>query len=96
MRLERIRTKYLPKLYARDIREMLRVSEVRAVFTIVELFLRAALFRKESRVIDSLSIIYKTDHPQQDDENWMRHTLIRNVAGEMKISATEVKRLSKK
>ena len=94
--LERIRTKYLPKLYARDPREMMRVSEVNAVFTIVKLFLRAALFRKESRVIDSLSILYKTDYPEQDDENWLKHSVIRNVDGEMKLSTKEVKRLSRK
>ncbi len=93
VRLDRIKTEYLPKLYARNPREVMRASEVKAVFTIVELFLRAALFRKESRVIDFLSLLYKTDYPDQDDKNWLRHSVIRNVNGEMMVGAKEVKRL---
>lgn len=92
--LERIKTKYLPRLYARSPREMMRVSEVKAVFYNIEAHLRAALFRKESRYSSTSAILYKTDHPKQDDKNWLKHTLIRNVGGEMTLGTKEVKRLS--
>ena len=95
VRLERIKTKYLPKLYARNPREMMRVSEVEAVFLVVEAFLRASLFRKESRQ-NPCSLFYKTEYPERDDRNWLKHTLIQNVDGEMKLSKRDVKRLRKK
>jgi succinate dehydrogenase/fumarate reductase flavoprotein subunit len=92
--LERIETKYLPKIYARNPREMMRVSEVNSVFFIAKAFLKAALFRKESRTCDRLSIFYKTDYPHQDDKNWLKHTVIRNIRGELNLSTKDVKRLT--
>jgi succinate dehydrogenase/fumarate reductase flavoprotein subunit len=91
--LERIQTNYLPKIFARNPREMIRASEVRSIFVLVEAFLKAALFRKESRIIPPLSIIYKTDFPEHDDKNWLKHTVIHNIRGEMKLDARDVKRL---
>lgn len=93
--LERIKTKYLPKIYARNPREMMRVSEVKTVFVIVEAFLKSALFRKESRQ-NPTSILHKTEYPNRDDNNWLKHTLIQNVDGEMKLSTRDVKRLDRK
>ena len=93
--IERIKTRYLPKLYARDPREMMRAAEVDTIFTAVEMFLRAALFRKESRQ-NPCSILYKTEYPEQDDKNWLKHTVIRNKNGEMVLDTKEVRRLSKK
>lgn len=93
--LERIRTRYLPQLYARNPREMLRASEVKAVFTNVEAYLRAALFRKESRA-PMASLLRKTEYPARDDANWLKHTLLRYVNGEMTLSTKDVRRLTKK
>lgn len=93
--LERIRTRYLPKLYARSPREMMRVSEVKAVFTTGEAFLRGALFRKESRA-PMASLLHKTESPTRDDANWLKHTLFRHLKGEMTLSTKEVKRLGNK
>ncbi len=92
--LERVKMRYLPWLYARDPREMMRVCEVDSVFFIAEAFLSAALFRKESRQ-NKCSLLYKTEYPERDDTNWLKHTVIRNVDGEMKLSKKDVKRLSK-
>jgi succinate dehydrogenase/fumarate reductase flavoprotein subunit len=93
--LERIRTRYLPKLYARTPREMMRVSEVNAVFSNVESFLRAGLFRKEC-LNGGCMLFEKTGYSPQDDTNLPYHTLIRCVDGEMTVSTKPVKRLSKK
>lgn len=94
VRLGRITTRYLPKIYARDPREMMRVSEVQAISVIVEAFLRAALFRKESR-LNPCTLLHKTDYPERDDKNWLKHTLLRNLDGEMTVSSKELKRLKK-
>lgn len=90
--LHRIKARYLPRLFARNPREMLRVSEVQSVFFVAEAHLRCALFRKESRS-SLVSILYKRDYPKQDDENWLKHTVVRNIAGEMTLGTKEIKRL---
>jgi succinate dehydrogenase/fumarate reductase flavoprotein subunit len=91
--LKRIETRYLPKLYAQNTREMMRASEVNAIFSNVECHLKAALFRKESRHAETPTIFYKTDYPETDDNNWLKHTVIRNLAGEITLTTKEVKRL---
>lgn len=92
--LERIKAKYLLTVYARDPREMLRVSELKAITFMVEALLGAALFRKESRR-NNCSLLYKTEYPERDDKNWLKHTVIRNVNGEINFSTKDVKRLKK-
>jgi len=92
MHLERIKTRYLPFLYARNTRELLRVSEVHSTFWIAEAHLRAALFRQESR-FPYVSLLYKRGCPVEDDENWLKHSVIRNIDWQMTIGTKEVKRL---
>lgn len=91
---ERIKERYLPRIYARDPREMLRVSEVKAIFHNIEAHLRAAQFRKESRYTFQCSGFCRIDYPDRDDDNWLKHTLTRNVNGEMVLGTKEVKRLN--
>jgi len=92
MHLERIRTRYLPLLYARNTREMLRVSEVHSTFWIAEAHLSSALFRQESR-FPYVSLLYKRGCPIQDDQNWLRHSVIRNIEGQMALGTKEIRRL---
>ena len=91
-RLAHIKEKYLPLLYARNPREMLRVAEVHSVFFVAEAHLQSALFRKESRS-PTVSILYKRQYPDQDDKNWLKHTVVRNTKNGMIIDTKEVKRL---
>ena len=93
LHLHRIKERYLPRIFARNPREMMRISEVNTVFMLVEAFFRAALHRKESRIISPLSIFYKSDYPKQDDKNWLKHTVIRNSDDEMTLETKNVKRL---
>ena len=93
--LHRIKTRYLPLLYARTPRELMRVSEVKGIFRIVEMFLKGALFRKESRY-PMVSIFYKTDHPEKNDRKWMKHTSYSYKKGVLKLKTRAVKRLKHK
>ena len=90
--LERIKRRYIGKLFARNPREMLRSSEVQSVFFLAEAHLRSALYRKESRS-PTVSILYKRQWPQQDDKNWLKHTVLRNKNRGMNLSKKKVKRL---
>ena len=93
--LERIRDRYLPKIYARNPREMVRASEVYAIFQNIECHLRAGFYRKETRNPLRSSIFYKSDYPEKDDKKWLKHTLLRNIDGEIFVSSKPVKRLKK-
>ncbi len=94
LHLERIETEYLPLLYARNVREMLRVQEVHAAFWIAQAHLKSALFRKESRS-PYVSILYKRGYDFQDDKNWLKHSVLRNDNGQMVVDTKTVKRISK-
>jgi len=93
--IERIRKKYLPLLYAKTPREMMRVSEVKGIFRIVEMFLKGALFRKESRH-PMVSIFYKTDHPEKNDSKWMKHTSYTYKNGGLHLKTRPVRKLKRK
>ena len=90
--LERIEREYLPLIYARNAREMLRVGEVRSTFWIAKAHLTCALERKESRS-PYVSVFYKRDHPDRDDENWRKHSVLRNEDGRMVYGTKGVKKL---
>ena len=90
--LERIQREYLPLIYARDVREMLRVSEVYSTFFVAKAHFTCALERKESRS-PYVSIFYKRGHPDQDDENWLKHSVVKNIDGHMIYGTKAVRRL---
>jgi succinate dehydrogenase/fumarate reductase flavoprotein subunit len=90
--LERIQKQYLPLIYARNAREMLRVSEVHSTFWIAKAHLTCALARKESRS-PYVSVFYKRGYPGEDNENWRKHSVIRNEDGQMIHGTQEVRRL---
>ena len=78
---------------ARNPREMVRASEVYAIFLNIECHLRAAFYRKETRNPLRSSIFYKSDYPEKDDRKWLKHTALRNIDGEIFVSSKPVKRL---
>jgi succinate dehydrogenase/fumarate reductase flavoprotein subunit len=90
--LERIKTKYLPLLCASTPREMMRVSEVKGIFCTAEIYLKGALFRKESR-FPMVSMLHKADYPERDDKNWMKHTAYMFKKGELELDTIPVRRL---
>ena len=88
MHLERIKTRYLPKLYARTPEGNAEGIRGKAIFFVAEAHIRAALLRKESR-----RYVFRSDYPEQDNKNWLKHSLLRNVNGEMTFSKKDVRRL---
>jgi succinate dehydrogenase / fumarate reductase flavoprotein subunit len=50
--------------------EMIQVLELEGMLSVAEIILAGALARKESR-----GSHFRLDHPERDDENWLRHTL---------------------
>ena len=65
--------------------ELPAVLELGCMLETAEAILISALAREESRGAHS-----RTDFPKRDDIKWLRHTLIRKVEGELKISYKDV------
>jgi succinate dehydrogenase/fumarate reductase flavoprotein subunit len=69
-----------PKLTARDAHELRLAHETRNRILSMEMILKSAIFRTESR-----GSHYREDYPRRDDANWFADVLIRNMGGEMEI-----------
>jgi len=69
-----------PKLIARDAHELRLAHETRNRILSMEMILKSAIFRTESR-----GSHYREDYPRRDDANWFADVLIRNMGGEMEI-----------
>ena len=65
--------------------ELPAVLELGNMLDIAETILLGALQRKESRGAHS-----RTDYPERDDRNWLKHTLIRKEGGEFSIRHSDV------
>jgi succinate dehydrogenase / fumarate reductase flavoprotein subunit len=65
--------------------ELLTVLELGHILDLAGAILLGALARKESR-----GSHYRTDHPERDDEEWLKHTLVNLEDGEFKLSYKDV------
>ena len=59
--------------------------EVRSMATCAEMYFRSALMREESR-----GWHYREDHPEQDDQNWLKWKILRRVEGKMILSTESI------
>lgn len=76
----------VPRLYASSGRMMLEALEVPLALEAVEMIIRAALKRTESR-----GAHYRTDYPEEDDKGWLRTVVIsRGRDGPMRLAAEPV------
>ena len=70
-----------PKMVARDPHELRLAHETKNRILSMEMILRSAIFRTESR-----GSHYREDYPARDDANWFVDVRIRNRAGEMDLT----------
>ncbi len=83
--LLKTRAEVLPRLFARDLRELKEAVEVKSMVMVSEMVTRAALFRKESR-----GDHHRLDYPQRDNEKWLKNIVINQKGGEIKIRTQPV------
>lgn len=84
--IDHIRQERAPILHAGNPRELMRVVELGKMLDVGEMIARSALMREESRG----GCHYRTDHPERDDENWLRNVTLRREGAEMKLSAEPI------
>ncbi len=75
----------LPQMKAKDLHEAMKCIEAEAIVLSAEMHYRASLMRKESR-----GWFLREDYPEQDNENWLKYIVIKNVDGEMNITTEPV------
>jgi len=89
--IKRFKTEDINQLKADDWHELGRAIEAEFILDCAEMNARSALERKETRwdVHD-----YRSDYPERDDKNWLKHVLIRidPKTWEMTILTNPVKR----
>lgn len=92
-KLLELKNAYLSSLYARNPHELMHCMEVRNIFDVSEMHIRASLMRKESR-IGHAGIIphYRADYPKTDPA-WEKLVVIKKEDGEMKLSTQEIPEL---
>ena len=88
-----LRNAYLSSLYARNPHELMRCLEVRNIFDMAEMHIRASLMRTESRPRNvGLVPHFRVDYPKTDPA-WEKLVVVMKEAGEMKLSTQEIPKL---
>lgn len=80
-----IRKEDIPSMRAADLHELVEVQGAKSLGLMAELFLRVALFRKESR-----GHHYREDYPYTDNRNWLKWVIVRHKDGMPEIRAEDV------
>ena len=70
-KLETIKENLLPRMGAPDAHYLMKLMEVKSIFLMSELYVRASLMRKESRAGH-----FREDYPRRDDPNWLSRILV--------------------
>ncbi len=87
--LSRLRENDLAKIYAPNINtynyEWMEAIEADSMVTVAEIVSAAALLREESR-----GHHYREDFPEQDDEKWLQHTMVKLDNGKMVVDTAPV------
>lgn len=65
--------------------EMREAIEVRHMLNAAEMIVRSSLTRKESR-----NRFHRSDYPNQDDKNWLKHIIIEKSSSGMKVTTAPV------
>jgi fumarate reductase (CoM/CoB) subunit A len=83
--LTEIKNDLLPKLFARNLRELKEAVEVLNMAATAEMVTRSALFREESR-----GDHYRLDFPVRDDEKWLKSITVTQKDGDIQIGTQPV------
>jgi succinate dehydrogenase/fumarate reductase flavoprotein subunit len=78
--LTQLKEENLPKLFGRKPHEVMEAVEATNMFIVASLVVKAALARRESRGAHC-----RTDYPNQDDKNWLRHVVLTKKPEEIEV-----------
>lgn len=75
----------LDQLKARDPHELARCIDAESMAVCAEMFYRASLMRTESR-----GFHYREDHPEMDNEKWLKWIIVKQENGRMVLSTEDI------
>ena len=75
-KIESINRERIPRMGAKDARELMRLREVGSITRLIEVFLRASLLRKETRASH-----YREDYPKRDDKGGLKWLFVKKEEG---------------
>lgn len=78
--LEQFQRDMVPRLFASNPHDLMRIHEVLDILTVSQIVLHASLARKCS---SEPLYFRRSDYPQMDPEEWQKHLVIRQEAGEV-------------
>ncbi|MCL4182745.1 MAG: FAD-binding protein [Burkholderiaceae bacterium] len=88
--LAELRTHSLPKLFAKNPHETMRCLEVRNIFDMVEMHIRASLMRTETRLAkNGLWPHYRLDYPQMDPQ-WEKLVVVSKINEQMTLTTEPI------
>ncbi len=68
-----LKSDQLPRVRARDVRELIKARETATMLFSAEITLKAAMMRRESRE----NIFYREDYPHPDNRDWLKWIVVR-------------------
>jgi fumarate reductase (CoM/CoB) subunit A len=84
--LKRMRNEDLPRLYAKNFRDLRRSLEAINMVDAGEATAYAAVYRTETR-----GMHHRLDYPERDDANWLKNIIIKLEGGELKICTSPIR-----
>jgi len=75
-KIQAIQDEFIPKMGAKDPRELMRLRETACITQLIALFLQSSIHRTETR-----GAHYREDHPKRDDQNWLKWIFVSNKDG---------------
>lgn len=85
-----LRARHLPRLFAKNPHETMRCLEVRNIFDMVEMHIRASLMRTETRLAkNGLWPHYRLDYPQMDPQ-WQKLVVVQRDNGQMTLTTEPI------
>ncbi|HJX23596.1 MAG TPA: hypothetical protein VJ574_04195, partial [Candidatus Bathyarchaeia archaeon] len=83
--LQIIRNERLPKLFSPDSSGVENALQVMGMVDVAEFLARASLHRAESR-----GAHFRSDYPNQDDDNWLKNVIIAKEGDRLRITERDV------
>jgi succinate dehydrogenase/fumarate reductase flavoprotein subunit len=92
-KLHELKDAFLDNMSAYDPHELMRCCEVRSISDMIEMHIRASLFRKETRMRRVGCIPhFRTDYPKTNPE-WEKFVVLKKIGSDIRITTEEVPEL---
>jgi succinate dehydrogenase/fumarate reductase flavoprotein subunit len=79
-KIETLSWESLPRMGAKDARELMRLREVMSISRLIEVFLKSSLLRRETR-----GSHFREDYPKRDDKDGLKWIFVKKIGGDVRF-----------